>query len=186
MQVILCTTDYRTICPKIANLRYAFADVVIATWEQMGHNVCVIHSDGKDSQRERRIRADEMADSDIYIITGDDLFPEYGFDVNYGVSVLRTHPEFAFLGAWPCNETIHRWTPEEYEPIEDDEVMEHISVGSIGFTRKGVMGEWPPMGESRGYDRIHADHLRSMGLRVGYLRKLSGFHLGKGYSSVWL
>lgn len=112
------------------------------------HNICCI----ADFQRERRIYADEVSQTDPYILADDDcLLPSY-LELFQAVNVFRYYNErilrdsnrFAVLSLIPSNAPISEWTPEDYTPFSDDIVMEHVSVGGIRICRKGLLKNWPP------------------------------------------
>lgn len=135
-------------------------------------------------QVERRREAENMAMTDIYVLADDDCMP---IGLNFfekGVKVMEGHPEFAILSAWPSNAVIHPWTPEEGTAFEDEDVMEHVSVGGIRFCRKGAMKKWPKA-HGAFYDREQADYLRGEGWSVGLMRQVRMNHFGESYSTVW-
>lgn len=166
---------------------------------------------GQEFQHERRKIAEIDSRSDIYVVADDDCFPQAEPFLAEGVRILEEHPEFAILSMMPSNAKINPWRPpgREYEipsrsivesisdgpftvdgvyelraVYEDDDVMEHVSVGGIRFCRRGCLEEWPPF-TGPGYDREQADALRAAGYRVGYFKHLKMNHLGEGYSTVW-
>jgi len=145
-----------------------------------------IHPDVWDSQKKRRVIAEEDAEEDIYVLADDDCLPQAEPFLEEGVRILEEHPEFAILSMMPTNAKINPWrpAPTDYVVHEDDDVMEHVSVGGIRFCRKGCLTEWPPF-TGPGYDREHCDALREAGYRVGYFKNLKMLHLGEGYSTVW-
>lgn len=137
-------------------------------------------------QRTRRMIAEEKAKGDIYILTDDDIEPDWEGKPDWlhrGKMLLEFHPEFASLHAWI--DGIQRWTPTDYKPFEDGDVMQHHSAGGIRFIRKGCMRDWPEQ-TSRGYDNTQGDYLRQNGYRVGYLKHLKAIHHGAGErSDLW-
>ncbi len=142
--------------------------------------------DAREFQRERRIAADEMADSDIYVVADDDCFLPADFDLDACLKIMNEHPEFAVLSLMHSNCNFSEWTPENYAVQSDSDVAEHYAAGGVRFCRKGVIKEWPPMGDGPGYDTIHGEAIRAAGYRIGYFRKHFDFHLGEGKSSVWI
>lgn len=133
--------------------------------------------------RQRRVHADAVAVTPIYILTDDDMLPPSDIVVQ-GLTTMMRHPDFAILSAWPDPATINRWTPEGYRPYEDDEVMEHVSVGGLRFCRKGPLNEWP-LADGSGYDMEQAQALRKAGYRVGYMKHVRALHLGEGKTELW-
>lgn len=129
--------------------------------------------------RERRIVADRLAQAN-HIVADDDAIPQC--DILQAFDVSRKYRDFGTLSLWPQNCNIQRWT--EIEAFEDDEVMEHNSVGIIRFCQKGM--PFPPS-ERLGYDRTHADAIRAIGMKVGLLKNFKVLHLGEGIekSTIW-
>lgn len=155
--------------------------------EQQGHLYWLAEKEGdpRSFQRQRRIIADERATTPIYVCADDDCLPGYEEFVERAVEIMERHPQFGILSMWPVNCQINRWTPEGYGPFEDEDVMEHVSVGGIRFCRQAVV-DWPDSAPAeRGYDRQHADVLRAAGYRVGYFKHIQMNHIGEGYSMVW-
>jgi len=137
-------------------------------------------------QRTRRMIAEKRAKGDIYILTDDDIEPDWRGVPDWlqrGCRLLEFHPEFASLHPWL--DGIGRWTPEGYEVFEDDEVVQHHSAGGIRFIRKGCMKEWPEQ-TNRGYDGTQGAYLLQNGWRTGYLKNLKATHHGEGKrSDLW-
>lgn len=145
---------------------------------------------GSPYQRQRRIDADSMActrfrESEFYILTDDDMLLLGHNSVRDGMKILARHPEFGILSALPRNESISKWRPPDRVAFEDGEVFEHHSVGGIRFCRKGVVGQWPKMGDSPGYDGLHCSVIREAGYRVGYFTNVLAIHCGKDLSETW-
>lgn len=166
---------------------------VLDAWFALGAAPQVLSpsSDPISFQRERRIEAEQKG-GDFYILADDDCLPDVKNEdfIAQGMRVLKKHPEFAMLAPLPSNENIVEWTPDErldhYKTANDEEVMEHTSVGGIRFCRKGALKIYPAMHrELPGYDWLHGDALRKAGKRVGYIRSLGFVHLGFGHSTVW-
>lgn len=138
-----------------------------------------------DFQLERRKIADSDAKGSIYVVADDDCLPQAQPFVAEAIEIMERHPNFGMLSLWPDNEKINRWTPEDYAPYEDEDIMEHVSVGGIRFCRKGIIKQWPSQSQN-GYDGQHGEAMRLAGYRVGYLKHLTMTHLGKGRSTVWI
>ena len=172
-------------CPELARLRFNFANAVHAAWDLIpGAEVTVLYGkdQGREFQRNRRVEAESRAKGEVYCVADDDCLPRFN-TVDDAARLLRVHPDFAILSAWPENCTINDWTPEDYSPYRSGDVAEHVSVGGIRFMRKGAQAEWPPQ-EGNWYDRTQADWLRAHGWRVGLLRNIRTLHLGEGYSTL--
>lgn len=127
--------------------------------------------------RLRRVYADQVAKGD-HIVADDDAIPLC--DIREAFGMFQRYPDFGTLSLWPEPCVIHPWT--EIEAFEDDEVMEHCSVGVIRLCRKGM--PFPPS-ESVGYDRTHADAIRAIGKKVGLLKNYRCKHLGENKSTLW-
>jgi hypothetical protein len=138
-------------------------------------------------QRERRIIGEQRAHShkSYYVLSDDDCYPMERRGICEAIKIADAHPQFAILSWMPDNEYVVHWTPEGYKTWVDEDVLEHVSVGGIRLVRRGILkGDWPPM-NGTGYDNTQCDWIRSLGYRVGYFRKLTMLHLGKGWSTVW-
>lgn len=197
MDLFIATVPYETVCPQIAPLRLAMRDLCLKTWRHMGFRP-ILHMYGSDIyppseqlasvrewQRYRRMLAEEEATGKFYLSTSDDVLPDVtSFDRQLAAVLMENYSRFAILAANPLNERINPWTPKNYEPVNDEHVMEHCSVGTISVCRKGAMLDWPKMGEGPGYDAIQGEYLRSHGWRVGIAKQLGCVHLGKGLSSL--
>lgn len=154
-----------------------------------------IGCDSTSFQRERRIYAD-VNSTDIYLCVDDDcLLASPEPFIEKAVDVLRRHADFGILSVWPSNSELHPWTPGPEElarncvggrVYEDDEVMEHVSVGGIRICRPGLLKDWPLM-TGRTYDSQHCAALRAAGYRSGYIKPHIALmnHLGRNYSQVW-
>jgi hypothetical protein len=139
----------------------------------------------KDFNRLRREFAEREATTPEYILTDDDCLPESDRDILKGVRILEEHENFGMLSAWPKNATINRWTPENWQPYEDAQVMEVNDVGGLRFIRSGVIQFPFPESNGVGYDRTQSIAMRRRGYRVGYLKSIKMEHLGEGRSEVW-
>jgi hypothetical protein len=191
IDVFLTTADYTN--QPHSRLRYCMANVAHARWElESWAEVEVVTPqtlicNNREFQRRRRMYAEEHTNTKIYVVADDDcLLEPPPIDYDTIRKLFLDYPDFAILSAWPGNCVIHEWTPEDYKPVSNAEVCEHVSVGGIRFCRQGAMKHWPEMEpDSPGYDRIHAEWMRSNGWRVGYMRNVREIHMGEGYSSVW-
>ncbi len=137
-------------------------------------------------QRDRRLFADITASGPYYIVADDDCLPPSGPWMRDAEKIMERHKDFAILSLWPENASIQRWTPEDYRPYEDMEVMEHISVGNIRLCRKNVIrvNDWPPMPTGYHYDHTHCEAIRKAGYRSGYFKEIRMIHLGEGKTSL--
>lgn len=143
-----------------------------------------------DFQLQRRQMAADLAESDIYVVADDDCLPERPepFVTNCRL-LMERYPEFAVLSLWPSNSVLHPWKADDipgYEPVLDEAVLEHVSVGGIRFCRKEAFRDldWPEQ-ELKSYDAQEAAALRKAGFRVGYFRNFYMNHLGRHYSTIW-
>lgn len=162
--------------------RKAFAKESLAWWEsQMGQVTVVTPEDVKCSvaefNRERRVFADAMAKGN-YILADDDAIPQC--DIMKAFAMAQKYPQFGTLSLWPENSNINRWTEFDWV-FEDDNVMEHNSVGIVRICQKGM--PFPPS-TSPWYDRTHGDAIREIGLKVGFLKNFTVHHLGEKKSTL--
>lgn len=175
-------------------LRYAMFNLTYHMWmnEKFCHPIvmrpCGSLEKGVPFQRNRRMRADELSHHPIYILSDDDAFvlpnQTEGHIIRDALAIMNRHPEFAILAFWPVGFNLQRWQPANYAVYEDDEVLEHDSVGIVRMCRRGIVKEWPPIGDGPGYDAIHCQAVRDAGYRVGFM-KLKCLHLGEGTSTVY-
>ncbi len=138
-----------------------------------------IYCSDKDFQKLRRVHADEFAKGEVYVVMDDDCLPQKDF-----LAAFDWPDDFAILSTMPSNANIQPWTPENYQPVLNDWLMEHHNVGQIRFTQRGLVRDWPAQ-DGPGYDAAHCNYLRSLGYRVGYLRNIKHLHIGEGASSIW-
>ena len=185
IDVFFCSIPYSAGSPRMA-----MRDKCLERWEHVpGANIRRIEPkslecEDREFQRLRRIYADINADSHVYVVADDDCLLPDNFNLYRCLGIFQDST-FMMLSLLPSNANIVEWNPEGYVPHGTYDVMEHVSIGGIRFCRKWHLKSWPPMGESAGYDRIHADAIRAEDGRVGYFRHHSMEHLGEGCSSVW-
>ena len=168
-------------------IRQQMLNLCLKRWES--EPISMIHICGslgyEGFQLKRRQDSEKYSHGDIYSCADDDCFPQSEPFVEKAVEIMEKHQQFGILSLWPSNCIINHWSPGDgYEVFEDDEVMEHVSVGGIRFCRKGIVKEWPPQ-TGKGYDREHCEAIRAAGYKVGYFKNLKMNHLGEGYSTVW-
>lgn len=177
-------------CP-LSSTRKEIADTTMTRWKALPFpsTFHLVTPEFIDCKREdfnlmRRVYADLAARTPIYILTDDDILPVDMNSIPEAVAILEGNPEFCQLSYRPVEATFQRWTPEQYRPIYDVDVEEHVSVGGLRVCRKGVLQRWPKM-TGPGYDREYADACRAIGWRVGYYQKLFATHLGEHKSDLW-
>lgn len=154
---------------------FGYADFKVATIEQ------------ENMQRDRRIKADELSNSDIYVVTDDDCMP-LGVDfIARGVAVMAAHPEFGVLAALNIRSKtlFDNGIPPYTGTFIDEDVWECHAVGGIRFCRKGIIKEWPPSVTPGSYDCQHQEALDKAGYKAGYMLKVTMNHLGEGLSTHW-
>lgn len=130
------------------------------------------------SERERRYFAEQMAESDIYILADDDILLLQSDSAKQGEEILRKHKQFGKL----CIRTIPDNPVSTIGGFSDSEVFETHGAGGIRFIRKGAVERWPPIG-NEGYDAPHCREFHRRGWKVGYFKNLSGLHLGWGHTT---
>lgn len=182
---------YFTTCPD-NDERRQMAKQALDWWKQWRVNLYLLTPQGlecdhRQFNRQRRIYADHHSDSYVYIVADDDCIPTTDDWDKTEVSMVSTmyrNRDFAVLSFWPSNANIGRWNPEDYQVSENMDVAEHVSVGGIRVCRQMFIKDWPPM-TGVGYDLEHADMLRGLGYRVGYLQHHRMIHHGEGKSQLW-
>lgn len=143
----------------------------------------ILECNAFEFQSKRRIYADEHAKSDVYVLADDDVLLPSQSPVKGMIELMKRYPQFVILSLYPSNANIMPWTPEGYEPIRNNEVMEHVSVGHVRFHRKDVVKNWPAQTRA-GYDTEECEQIRKEGGRVGYALQFKAVHLGEGVSSL--
>lgn len=138
----------------------------------------------RDFQMKRRFYAEETAKGHIYILTDDDCELISPNPIKSGMSTMGHNPHFGILSAWPNNCVIQRWSPEDYQPKETMQVMEHHSVGGIRFIRKGCLTHGWPEQTKISYDSEHCQAVRNSGYRVGYFQHVRMNHWGEGETTL--
>lgn len=133
----------------------------------------------REFQKQRRVFADLHASGKYYIVADDDCLPPEGDWMTKALDIMERYPQFAILSLWPSNAVIQKWTPDNYQTVETEDVAEHVSVGNLRVCRKGALKEWPEQTEA-GYDMAHCVALRKAGWRVGLFRNIPFEHLGEG------
>lgn len=167
-------------------IRGYFRDACRLAWIKMddAHIHPLYGYDVPDFQRTRRMDADKLAPTDIYVLTDDDMLPIGEDFIARGVALMQKYPGFGMLSALPTNAMIQFWNPENHKPLVNDEVMEHYSVGGLRFCRRGIVKKWPVQ-NGKGYDADHCAAIRDAGYSVGYMRDVRANHLGEGFSTIW-
>ena len=138
----------------------------------------------EEFQSVRRVVADMMGQSEFYILADDDCLPQDEPFIEQALQIMRDNSDFGILSLFPANCAIQAWTPEDYEPRNTDDILEHHSVGGIRICRRGVITEWPEQ-TGRGYDAEQCAAVRAAGYRVGYFKRFHMEHLGEGKTTVW-
>jgi hypothetical protein len=131
------------------------------------------------SERERRIIADDMAQSDIYILADDDILPLQKNFVMNALAVMRAHPQFAKV----CLYTIPDHPQKEAGSFQDDDIFQVHGGGGVRFIRKGIAKQWEPSDGQEGYDAPHCREIYRRGFKVGYFKNFTGLHLGWGHTT---
>ena len=101
-------------------------------------------------QRDRRIRAEDIAKSDIYVLSDDDILPKAHEAIVQAEDCMRRHPQFGMLafnhdGAILC---------PAGDGYRDGEVVETLNCGGLRLIRRGCIKQWP-IQTRRWYDAEH-------------------------------
>lgn len=117
--------------------------------------------------------AEQLAESDPYIISNDDVLI-YGLDfVQNGLRMMETHPDFGIISGVVTN------GHEQYSSEED--VHEIHAVGGLVFLRKGLMKQWPPL-EDGYWDVERHRQIVAAGYKSGYTKHCPYLHMGAKFS----
>ena len=137
---------------------------------------------------ERYGEAERKAESEIYILSDDDIIPADPSVIPMGLEIMSKHPEIGLLGfAWNKNlsfSDLGSWAKEKL----NDGLVEIDHVGGLRIVRKGLCAEVKPSGAgwlSKADDKAHSEAIKAAGYKV--VIWLGGWfhHLGEGYSVIW-
>jgi len=117
--------------------------------------------------------AENLAQSDPYIIANDDALI-YGQDfVENGLRIMEKYPDFGCVSGAVTN-------GDQYK-LEGLELTEIHAVGGLVFLRKGLVTEFPPL-EDAYWDIERFNQVTAKGFRSGYTRMCPYLHLGANFS----
>lgn len=117
--------------------------------------------------------AEELSQSDVYIIANDDALI-YGQDfVENGLKVMEDHPDFGVVSGAVVN-------GDQFQ-LDGPEITEIHAVGGLVFLRKGLVTEFPPL-EDAYWDIERHRQVVAKGFRSGYTRKCPYLHMGANFS----
>ena len=121
-----------------------------------------------------REQAEEIAKSDPYIFTDDDVLIVGKDWVKRGVEALLAHPEYAIVSSLSLveGENLAKGTGTIYEMH---------AVGAPSFIRKGFCKDLPPMDINSECGVLHK-HVLDQGKKMGLVNGLRHNHLGHGFS----
>lgn len=142
--------------------------------------------DGLDFAVRARKLAFEESNSDLFVLSDNDIVPFNAQAVSVGLDQLDQNDEFAILSAMPQPHTIKPMSKlDGRTPIVNHHILEHYACGGLRFCRR-VNGLQMPDDRIPGYDGKFCRYLWSgHGKRVGYLKQANAFHLGTHCTSLW-
>lgn len=162
--------------------RLAELDVRVIRLSNGGASGVRLACSNQEFQVARRVAAEQMATSPIYLVADDDCLLMEEDWVERGLSVLDKYHDVAQLSGIPTNATIQPWTPEDYSPLQTPDFSEHVSICGTYFQRKGLMTTFPELSE-HSYSRTQGEWFREKGYRVGHTPQLHFNHLGEGFGT---
>jgi len=117
--------------------------------------------------------AEELAQSDPYIICNDDNLP-YGQDfVSKGLGIMERNPEYGCVSGVVVN-------GEGYK-MDGPEITEIHAVGGLVFLRKNLVTDFKPL-EDAYWDGYRHAQVIAKGFKSGYARDLPYLHMGAHFS----
>jgi len=117
--------------------------------------------------------AEQLAESDPYIIANDDTLI-YGQDfVQNGLGVMERNPDYGVISGAVVN-------GDQFQ-FDGPEVTEIHAVGGLVFLRKGLVTEFPPL-EDCYWDIERDRQVKAKGFRSGYTRMCPYLHMGANFS----
>lgn len=138
--------------------------------------------DGLDFTVRARKHAFDNAETELFILSDNDMLPYDADVIENGLSQLEEHEDFAILSAMPSPHDIH--CLRGYILTED--ILEHYACGGFRFCRKLEKELVMPECSGPGYDGIFCRYLKAEhGKSVGYLRRCKAFHLGAHCTTLW-
>jgi hypothetical protein len=157
------------------------ADVCIERWAiEPDCEVTIVPSELTGYHISSKRWADDMATSDIYVVTDDDHLILGTNWVKRGLELMQAHPEYGMLAAASIIE--HRFMCENDSRM----AIELHAIGCPYFIRKGTIRQWPDPEEvpANQVDGALCKIINDMGLKTGILPTLRYNHIGYGYSQV--
>ena len=154
----------------------------------------------KGSQRARHGWAAADAETDLYVVTDDDILPidhvhrpmdgmEPQSWLEYARATFERLPELGMASALTVpGGTDPMSVPPEYQP-KDPDLFDVGSIGGLRIVRRGAVDpdRLPPLDPDHrgGYDTTLTQHLRSGGAMTGYLYRWCALHCGFFHSELW-
>lgn len=117
--------------------------------------------------------AEQLAESDPYIIANDDTLI-YGQDfVQNGLKIMEKYPYFGCVSGAVTN-------GDQFQ-LDGPDITEIHAVGGLVFLRKGLVTEFPPL-EDAYWDIERHRQVVAKGFRSGYTRMCPYLHMGANFS----
>jgi hypothetical protein len=136
------------------------------------------HWPGVDSDRVRRDVAEQLAETDPYVLADEDCWLLGKGTLESGEKLFHRYPGYGQLS--------FRTTPDNPQPVPglflDGNIFESPSCGGVRVIRKGILTNFPPSGP-HGYDEYHCAAMHRKGFRTGYFTDLRAHHLGYLWST---
>jgi len=149
---------------------------VSSRWKKEGINLrhLVVDVGSVENVRAVRMEAEQLAESDPYIFTDDDVLIVGKDWVKRGVEALLANPEYAIVSSLSLveGENLAKGTGTIYEMH---------AVGAPSFIRKGFCTNLPDMDINSECGVLHK-HVLDQGKKMGLVNGLRHNHLGHGFS----
>jgi hypothetical protein len=148
---------------------------------------CKAHGLEMPFQQARRMYADEMSASGIYVVADDDCLLTCDPTLLPVVEIMEQNPNIGILalkhGVLPM---VRADVPAD-QLYQNDDVIESHAVGGVRFCRKGIIEEWPDINPKNPYqyDSQHGPAVAEAGYISAYTKAYSMMHIGSTYSMTW-
>jgi len=137
---------------------------------------------------ERYFECDRLAETDIYIMSDDDIIPATEYALDELIHLLERHPEYSHIGlGWHKDMSFEKDNGNIMHKDSDD-LWEWNACGGIMAIRKGTikdLGYECDYPNGIGDDKIIGRIARELGYKVGVANNVWFHHMGAPYKTVW-
>ena len=168
--------------PNKSPLRQGFFMSTFARWHMEPLARITVIEDHNGKIREHRLWAESRAQSEIYIVTDDDVLPHGKNWLARGFAAMQKHPEYVVCSTLSLVEGENLATGE-------GEIYPMHAVGAPMWIRRGILGnDLPEFAFTHECGAID-DYVKAKGFQEGLINGLRHIHIGHGMSQdlqmVW-